>query len=135
MRNTALMIVLVLFGMSVSSPAQVSLRFGKTEVSVGGTCRPVTKCEPRIPRRVATTSRHGHYEYVRERVWMEGYHRRVWRDAEYGVRYDACGHEIRFVIRPAGYEKVWVPGRYEYRTRKVWVPERRVRVTSRRHRY
>lgn len=64
----------------------------------------------------------GRYETVRERVWIPGYNERIWRPAEYGFRYDACGARIRFVVREGCFENVWVPGRYEVQTRRVWVP-------------
>lgn len=70
-------------------------------------------------------SHSGYFRTVRERVYVPGYHEWVDCPAEYGFRYDSCGVRIRFVVRPACRERVWVPGRWEYQNRRVWVPAHR----------
>ncbi|MCA8944493.1 MAG: hypothetical protein KDB80_18170 [Planctomycetes bacterium] len=128
MRNAAMSIVLALLGLSVSTPAQVTVRIGSDRV-VATAGAPRAHGEIRRTSKGPASRRVVRYEVVRERVWVEGYYDRVWRPAEFGFRYDSCGNRIRFVVRAAGFDRVWVPGRWEYRTRRVpvRVPSRTVR--------
>ena len=69
-------------------------------------------------------SARGHYEYVTERVWVEGARRKIWVPAEYGYVHEPCGRRRRIVVRAGYYRIVQDPGYYETRTRRVWVPYR-----------
>ncbi len=84
-------------------------------------------------RRSPRTAR-GHYEYITEKVWVEGRTRRVYVPAKYRTVLDECGFEIRILVRAAYYKTVCDPGYYETRTRKVWVPHRPVITPGRGHR-
>ena len=64
--------------------------------------------------------RRGHYDLVEHKVWVPGYWTEVHRPAEYAWRRDHCGNVVKVLVRPARCERVWVPGRYEVRTEKVW---------------
>lgn len=63
----------------------------------------------------------GHWETIREKVWVPGYEERVWVQAIYETRVDSCGRPYTVCVRPAHWENVCVPGRYEWRERRVWV--------------
>lgn len=63
----------------------------------------------------------GRWETIREKVWVEGYTERVWVQAVYETRYDSCGRAYTVCVQPARWESVCVPGRYEWRERRVWV--------------
>lgn len=76
----------------------------------------------------------GHYEFVTERVWIEGRTRRVYVPAKYRTILDDCGFEVRILVRAAYYKTVCDPGYYETRTRRVWVPARPVITPGRGHR-
>ena len=63
---------------------------------------------------------HSHsYRIINERVWIPGYHKRVYVPAQYGWVYDSCGNRTWGVVRAACHERIWVPGRYEIRQRRV----------------
>lgn len=62
----------------------------------------------------------GYWEDVRDRVWVDGGWKTVWRPAEYGYRFDHCGRRISYLIRPACEERIRCEGRWEYTTRRVW---------------
>lgn len=64
---------------------------------------------------------HGHWETIREKVWVQGYEERVWVQAIYETRIDSCGRPYTVCVQPARWENVCVPGRYEWRERRVWV--------------
>mgnify|MGYP006908238283 CR=1 FL=1 len=59
---------------------------------------------------------------VERRVWVPGYYETVYRPAEYEWRYDRCGYRTRVLVRPACYEQVHVPGRWEVRCERQLVP-------------
>ena len=66
----------------------------------------------------------GHYETVQERVWVPGCREQVWVPARYETVVDACGRVYRRLVRAGHYEWVDRPGRYEIRTRRIWVEDR-----------
>jgi hypothetical protein len=114
MMRTILFTTLALSGLLSSSPAQlhVQARLGR-HVSIGST---LGDCFP--------ASRHHHGGYwttVTDRVWVPGGCRTVHIPACYGWITDSCGRRRWGVIHPARAEVVREPGRYEFRTRKVWV--------------
>ncbi len=70
----------------------------------------------------------GRYEYRSERFWVPGYDKEVWVEPVYEWRYDPCGRRTRVLVRSGYYRTVCVPGRYDTRQVKVWVPARRTRI-------
>ena len=65
----------------------------------------------------------GHYEMVRESVWIPGPCQRVWVEPVYEWRLGRCGFE--YVCVRAGYwYSVQLPGHHEDRCRQVWRPGR-----------
>lgn len=75
----------------------------------------------------------GRYEYRTQRTWVAGYDRQVWVEPVYDWHYDACGRRTQVLVRSGYYRTVCVPGRYENRQVKVWVPARRTRVHNHGH--
>lgn len=65
----------------------------------------------------------GHFNVVQERIWVSGGIRRVWVDAVFTTAPDAHGNQVRILVEPGHYRDVKIPGRYEVRERKVWVPD------------
>lgn len=70
----------------------------------------------------------GRYEYRNERTWVPGYDRQVWVEPVYDWHYDNCGNRHQVLVRAGYYRTVCVPGRWENRQVKVWVPARRTQV-------
>lgn len=64
---------------------------------------------------------HGHYVTRCEQVLVPGYWDVEYHPAVYGWVYDSCGHRVWGVTEPAHDHRVWVPARYETRSRQVWV--------------
>jgi hypothetical protein len=79
-------------------------------------CAPVYRVRDRHARWIP-----GHYETVRERVWVPGCVQRVWVEPRYGWRRDHRGRFFRSCLAQGHYERVEQPGRYEYRDAQVWV--------------
>lgn len=96
----------------------VRVGVGNTGPGVKHAPRPSSR-RPRRPHRIWVP---GRYEVVQTRVWVPAYTRKVWRPAQYGHRLDHCGFRVRYVVRPAHWETVYVPGHWDYRTQKVWRP-------------
>lgn len=86
---------------------------------------PVTADQPVtvIPQEKAPAGQRGHFKVVQERVWVPGGIQRVWVDAVYATARDTNGNPIQVLVEPGHYRDVKLPGRYELRERKVWVPE------------
>jgi hypothetical protein len=120
-KNIVWSIVLGLAGTSVSSNAQVGFHIGGhgVSVSIGAARAPRVSCAPPV------TCEPARYREVRERVYVDGYWEERSCPAEYAWRIDACGHRVRVCVRPAHVDRVWVPGRWEWRTRQVVVPAHR----------
>jgi hypothetical protein len=109
--------VAVLLGSAVSSPAQVriegNLGHGLRVAAVFGDCFPGYGEAPRWHQA-------GHWETVREEVWVPGY----WRDTCVPARCGwvrEYGHRRWAVIEPECHRRIWVPGHNECRSRQVWV--------------
>ncbi len=64
----------------------------------------------------------GHYRITQERVFIPGYTRQVYVPARYENRCGLFGIQYRRKVSPAHYRSYREPGRYEIRTRKVWIP-------------
>lgn len=65
----------------------------------------------------------GHFETVRERVWVSGGCERVWIEPLYEWRLGRCGFE-RVCVRAGHWDRVELPGHYEERCSQVWRPGR-----------
>ena len=78
--------------------------------------------------------RRGYYETRCERVWVPGSHERVWVAPRYEWRREPCGRRYQVLVCAGHYTQRQLPGRYETRTVRVWVPARRVEVRPSRHR-
>jgi hypothetical protein len=81
---------------------------------------------PSAPRAYRSHYRHarwvpGHYQTVRERVWVPGCVQRVWVEPRYGWRRDSYGRTYRRCISKGHYAMVEQPGRFEYLDAQVWV--------------
>ncbi len=69
----------------------------------------------------------GRYETYRERVCVShGHYTTRYIPPVYCTRYDRCGRPYRVMTKPGCYQKVWVPARYEYVTKKRYIPGSRV---------
>lgn len=66
----------------------------------------------------------GHYEVSERSVWVSGGTQRTWVPAAYQTRYDACGRTYRVLLRDGYWRQVALPGRYERRPVRIWVPGR-----------
>jgi hypothetical protein len=115
------LVVAALLGLAVSLPAQVSSdlvgsrRVGSGARWDGGGPR------LRLPQR-EVVGQHGFWQTVQERVWVPGYwHEEPWPPVHGWVRL-ACGRMHWGVVAPGGCHRVWVPPRWELRSRQVWVP-------------
>lgn len=120
-------VVAALLLAAVSLPAQFSIeaRFGR---HVGAVVR-LADCAPRRapcpPARPVFDDRHerhhGHWQTVSEQVLVPGYWREEHVPPTYGWTVDHCGCRRWTMIDPGGCRRVWVPERWETRTRQVWV--------------
>lgn len=110
-----------------------SVRIGSQGVSLDlhSRARSSQRGAARIPRGYAG----GCYEYRTERTWVAGYNRQVWVEPVYNYHYDNCGVRHQILVQAGYYRNVCVPGRYENRQVKVWVPARRVNLRGRDHRH
>ena len=63
----------------------------------------------------------GHYETVREKVWVPGCVERIWVDPVYTWRRDEWGRTYPVCVSGGHYETIERPGRYELRERRVWI--------------
>ena len=64
----------------------------------------------------------GHWTLREHKVWVAGRTESVWRPARFETRYDACGVAFQVQVRTGHYETIQHPGRWEWRTQRVWVP-------------
>ena len=76
---------------------------------------------PLVRAHVGRSYHAGHWQEVRRQVWVPGYAERVWQEALYDYRTDACGRVIRVLVQPGGWQVIQHPGHYEWRTERVWV--------------
>ncbi len=70
----------------------------------------------------------GHYEIREERVWIP----ETWREetvpAVYREVRDYYGRVYRILVKPAEIRRIRIPGRYEIRRTRVWIPPTWIRV-------
>jgi hypothetical protein len=137
MKQLPWMVLAALLGAAVSSPAQVSIEAGfgghwRSGVVIRAEHQHGHRTKHRGPHRCVEHDRgclpvphvgrsHGHWQTICEQVWIPGY----WREEHVPPRYewvtDACGHSRQVLVDGGGCRRVWVPGRYESRSRRVWV--------------
>jgi len=119
--------VLSLCGLSLSAPAQrIGFHFGKGGVHLSASAdfgheyrrsgHYRHRARARYRRSYRHSYRHSYRRYYRPqtRYWVEGYYQQVHVPARYGW-VDDCGRRVQVVIEPAHYERLWVPGSYQYR--------------------
>ena len=134
MMRFPLLCVVALLGAAVSAPAQISIegRIGRHvvgQVVVGhGGHRDHGGHKHRDARRVTPPARrvpapaHGHWTSVEEQHLVPGYWQEQHVPPTYGWIVDSCGHRRWGIVDAGGCRRVWVPARWETRTRRVWVP-------------
>lgn len=66
----------------------------------------------------------GSYRTEVRRVWVPARSERRWFAPVYETRYRACGTAYRVLVRAGAWRTVTVPGYYDERPVKVWVPGR-----------
>ena len=111
--------VLSLCGLSLSAPAQrIGFHIGRGGVQVSVSADFGHDYRSRGHRVRSSRARHrrsrGRHQGRHTRYRVEGYYRQVHVPARYGW-VDDCGRRVWVEIEPAGYQRVWVPGSYQYR--------------------
>lgn len=125
MKQLPLFCVVALLGAAVSAPAQVSIearlgRLVRGSVAVGH--REVHSGHShREPERRVSAAPRGHWETRCEQVLVPGYWSEEHVPPTYGWITDACGHTRWGVVDRGGCRRIWVPARWETRSRQVWV--------------
>jgi hypothetical protein len=136
MFRATMITVAALMGLAVSAPAQLHVeaqlgRHVRATADVGGVrfdgrgrveprgreYRPFA--DHRAPVRFERPT--GYWRTITEEVWVPGYFRQEYVPATYGWIVDSCGRRSYEVIAPACTREIWVPGRFECRTRQVFV--------------
>jgi hypothetical protein len=64
----------------------------------------------------------GYWQTVTEQVLVPGCWREEVVPPTYGWVRNHCGRLEWAIVQPGGCRRIWVPARYETRTRQVWVP-------------
>ena len=126
MMRLPLFCVVALLGAAVSAPAQISVE-GRIGRHVRGNVvldrhdnhGARARCEP---VRVLPAPPHGRWTTVSECVLVPGYWSEEHVPPTYGWITDPCGHARWAMVDSGGCRRVWVPARYETRSRRVWVP-------------
>jgi len=130
MKRFSLFCVVALLGAAVSAPAQVSIegRIGRHVVGRVVVSNPAhgdhghrDSRRHREPVRRAPAPR-GHWDTVHEQYLVPGYWNEQHLPPTYGWIVDSCGHRRWGVVDAGGCRRVWVPARWETRSRRVWVP-------------
>lgn len=116
--------VLAFAGSATAQDWGVNARIGNAQISVQG---------PNY------RSSGGYYKNVRTKVWVPGAYQRQWVPARHGWTYDNCGNRRWGVIQAGYYHEVQSPGRYVWKTQRIWVSNQthggRVRNDSRSSRW
>ena len=81
---------------------------------------PRQECSP-----IQVSHRSGRYEIRYDQVWVPATTRQEWVPTRYGYRSLPCGLRVRYVVCQGHYRTVHVPGFYDRRAVRVWVPARR----------
>lgn len=134
MKRFPLFCVAALLGVAVSAPAQrITIDgaigrhlVGSVTVSArdhdhrehGRRDRPRRHVEP--VRRPAPRLR-GHWRTIEEQVLVPGFWHEQHVPPTYGWITDRCGRRHWGIVDPGGCRRVWVPARWETRTRRIWV--------------
>lgn len=101
----------------IGSNAHLGVRYVNGRVSASYVRRPTSY--PTSHQRVWVP---GCYENREQRVWVPATRQRVWIEPVYETRYDPCGRPIRVLVRPGCTQWQTVPGHYQTKTVRVWVP-------------
>lgn len=132
MLRLPMILVATLSGFAVSAPAQIQIH-GQLGRHVSVTARigdrhpaPVVRHNPRARDRDYGRDRddrfrRGFYRDVCEQVWVEGFYREDYVPPVYGWVVDHCGRQVWAMVQPGHTCRVFVPGHFETRTRRVWV--------------
>lgn len=112
-----------MFGLAAALPAQVHIhgRIGphvQVQATFGDGPR---RIGPAVVRPAGMPLRGGHWEPVVEQVWVPGCWVEEYVPPRYGWIRDACGRARWGIVEPGYTRRVQLPGRYENRTRRVWV--------------
>ena len=100
----------------------VQLSYGEGHGYHGGRGPVVAGYAPRAycpPARVFVP---GHYATVEREVWVPAFREKVWVEPVYTTRYDPCGRPLRVLACDGRWTVRVVPGHYERRCERVWVP-------------
>lgn len=65
----------------------------------------------------------GHYDIVREQVWVPGCTHQIYVEAVYRTEFDHFGRAYQVLVTPAHYQTIQDQGRYDWVERKIWIPE------------
>ena len=124
MKRFQLFCVVALLGAAVSAPAQISIE-GRLGNLVRGTVVLGHHDHRGHNHRSAPVRRapvhQGHWQTVCEQVLVPGYWHEQHVPPTYGWIYH-CGHSHWGIVDRGGCRRVWVPARWETRSRRVWVP-------------
>lgn len=126
-----LFLVAALLGAAVPAPAQVTIegKIGRhvvAGVTLGARDHGDHYRGDRGNRREVVPVRRmpaprGHWETVSEQYLVPGYWAEQHVPPTYGWIVDACGHRRWGVVDAGGCRRVWVPARWETRSKRVWV--------------
>lgn len=128
MMRFPLFCVAALLGVAVSAPAQISIQGSVGRHIAGGVVVSHNDHGDRHGSHRHGHGRHtpvrarGHWRIVEEQVLVPGYWREQHVPPTYGWTIDRCGHRHWGVVDAGGCRRIWVPARYETRTRRVWSP-------------
>ncbi|MEZ6196427.1 MAG: hypothetical protein R3F20_11980 [Planctomycetota bacterium] len=86
-----------------------------------GAAAPAASASTGVQAGELSLDRDGYWRDERVRVWVDGFHDRIWIEPCYEYRYQPCGTRYRVCVREGRWDRRWVAGHWEYRTRRVWV--------------
>lgn len=114
--------LLAAFTSSLPAQLRIEARLGR-HVAIGADL-PIVRTSYPAPHAPPPPAR-GCWTTVEERVWVPGECRTVWVPPVYGWTRDHCGRRHYGILREGYWQTVQEPGRYEIRTRRVWVSHSR----------
>lgn len=117
-------VLVALIGLSLTLPAQHShgSKFGQFLRGAASVLAPVPPM-PFAPRPAGHMHGHqrGHWQTIQEQVLVPGYWQEQHVPPTYGWIVQPCGRRVWGIVDQGGCRRVWVPARWETRTRQVWV--------------